>query len=83
MNAKTGDKLTLRARKRLANLSGCPLDMIPTEVIAPSSETHGQWVCIDCGEPFRNNWGATSHEHEPGCSKHRLAWRTIHGFEQA
>jgi hypothetical protein len=81
VNAKAGDAVKPAARKRLAQLCGnAPLKCIPDRVIAKHDGNTGQWICIDCGEPFSNNWQASSHESEK--PKHRLAWRTVNGFEE-
>ena len=64
--AKAGDKMTEKACKRVR---GYP---VGTEVQPKAEGDRGQWLCIDCGEPFPNNMQAQGHT-----KSHRLAWRNF------
>jgi hypothetical protein len=72
MQAKGGDKLTKKARERLARLMGAPIGAIETEVAPKTEGATGQWICITCGDPFANNMEADGHT-----PKHKLAWRSF------
>lgn len=75
--AKEGEKISTKARERLAGLMRIPVSFVPQKVQPKRDGQQGQWVCADCGEPFPNNMSAMSHGDEK--PKHRLAWRGATG----
>lgn len=77
MEAKAGDKITEKARKRLAMCMGgnYPIDAIPTAVEPKGAGQAGQWFCITCGDLPQNNMSAQIHADDH--RTHRLAWRSF------
>lgn len=71
--ALAGQPISEQARQRLSDLMRVPLAAIPTHIVPKGSSQQGQWICADCGEPFRNNFEAQFHGEEKPA--HRLAWR--------
>ena len=74
MEAKAGDAITERARKKLAAALGgnYPIESVPHRVEPKGPGTTGQWFCITCGDLPRNNMEAQGHP-----ERHGLAWRSF------
>lgn len=81
-NAKAGEELSAKAAARLRKMFPFMARVLSTKeacTVASKDPTHdhGQWICIDCGEPLPNNMMANMH-----AKSHRLAWWTGERFEE-
>lgn len=74
MEAKAGDTITEKARKKLAAALGgnYPMEHVPRQVEPKGPGQAGQWFCVTCGDLPRNNLEANGH-----AEKHKLAWRSF------
>lgn len=80
--AKAGEKITAKAAANLRKSFGAVFSHVLSTpegcTIQPKTDAKdGQWICVDCGEPFQNNMMAHNHT-----KSHRLAWWTGLHFEE-
>lgn len=75
MNAEPNERISPKARQRLAALQRIPLASVQETVESKSSGDRGQWLCITCGALPQNQLEAGSHERK--YPRHRFAWRSF------